>query len=62
MEASGFIKLVQIVMVIMVLIMIGGAAFNYKLANDCIETNDPSSKECFKLNVYRDSTRTIIMN
>lgn len=52
-------KLVKTVMVLMILSIIAGSIYNYKLANDCINTNDPNSRECFRYNVLNAQTRTV---
>ena len=59
---DSFFKLVKTVMVLMILLMVVGIAYNAKLANDCINTNDPNSRECFKYNVLNAQTRTVIIN
>ena len=36
-----------------------GIYYNHSMARDCIESNDPGSKACFKYSVYSGQMRNV---
>ncbi len=53
------IKMFNIAFVLIMVIGIGGMIYKGVLMNDCIKSNNPNSKECFRYNVLNDSMRNV---
>lgn len=52
-------KLFNVVFVLIVVLGIGGLIYKGKLMNECIESGNPNSQECFKYNVFNDNMRNV---
>lgn len=52
-------KLFNILCVLMLVFGLVAVIYKGVLMNDCIKSNNPNSKECFRYNVLNDSMRNV---
>jgi hypothetical protein len=61
-DFDWFLAFVGFLFVFMVLCIIGGAIYDYRIKMDCVNSGDIKSQACFKYNVMSDNFRNNNVN